>query len=281
MYVWKSQEHGNEHCGFVPGRLCLCFHEHCVAWMSITSLTNLFLLIICKEQTNMAAPWGNQIQSKKKKKKTTISWSLLMETFAHVVCFQVSMHFCWGYCWVEVILVVVPGTVSEGCGVVELKLFWWWSRELCQRGVGLLSCSYFGGGPRHCVRGVWGRWVAVILVVVPGTVSEGCGVIELKLFWWWSQALCQRGVGSTSIKLSIFMYLITPTTFRSKQVWVLLFVKASRSCTVLSNPGLILCIVCNLHQVCLSSSTDPLLRFDFHLWRGSVQRLEYMYMSSS
>ena len=45
------------------------FHIDCVAELDFMSLANHFLLFTGRERTNMAAPWGAQIRSKKKKKK--------------------------------------------------------------------------------------------------------------------------------------------------------------------------------------------------------------------
>ena len=63
--IWKSQKHVREHCHFVSGSLCL-WHAHghqrdvhgtgvCCIW------ADLFLLLIGKDWTDMAAPWAAHI----------------------------------------------------------------------------------------------------------------------------------------------------------------------------------------------------------------------------
>ena len=91
--IWKSRKHSREHCHFVFGSLCLWHEKDCrVAEVSITSQANLFLLFTKKEQTNMAAPRGTKIQSKKSTccmniDRTTI-WNLLIEIFARFLTFS-------------------------------------------------------------------------------------------------------------------------------------------------------------------------------------------------
>ena len=63
--VWKSRKHGRERCRFVSGNLCLWRHEQ--------GRANLFLFLIWKRRSNIAAPRRAQVRKKKKEKSTSVT----------------------------------------------------------------------------------------------------------------------------------------------------------------------------------------------------------------
>ena len=95
------QKH-NESCHFVPSSVCLWYHEQgSVASFSNTPWVNLFLLFIDKVWSNVVVPRGAQSWSKKwllcRDIDKTTKWSLQKKVFADFLCFQVSLHLCFGF----------------------------------------------------------------------------------------------------------------------------------------------------------------------------------------
>ena len=103
--VWKSWVHSRESCHFVSSSVCRCWRVMDGADMRGSSsyyvLIRPFLLFIGKEQTNMAAPCGTLIWSKKmylcykniiEQPNDVRKWKCL-----HVFCvFKPSYMFAWG-----------------------------------------------------------------------------------------------------------------------------------------------------------------------------------------